>query len=255
LDDQDAFLLGPDLPDHGGGNPHPSVSQQQMGNRRAGGDDQQRTRGDQGQGVKLQRTAESKGFRQDRDFLLPYAQPYSPSLGDLRQAGKQATFGRVVHCVDLAGPYGKARIMNHTDAGVEEPSLGPPDGGAAHFLLQRHALCPRENCGAFYGYTPRQDYEVTGSLAFFSNKLRSFRLPQHLAHYDGTLQSGGDFRVASAQGNAERPASVEYIQENLLRQLQSGAAFRQEQRCQEPTRPSAERGDVVGVDIDGVPAD
>ena len=94
-----------------------------------------------------------------------------------------------------------------------------------------------------------------GCWLSFRIKLRFFRLPQHLAHYDGTLQSGGDFRVASAQGNAERPASVEDIQENLLRQLPSGAAFRQEQRCQEPTRPGAERGDVVGVDIDGVPAD
>ena len=237
-------FLGPDLPDHGGGNPLPSVSPQQMGNRRGGGDDQQRTRGDKGQGIKSQRTAEGKGFRQDRDFLLPYAQPYSPSLGDLRQAGKQPTFGRVVHRVDLSGPYGKARVMNHTDAGVEEPSLGPADGGAAHFFLQLHAFCPRENCGAFYGYTPRQDDEVAGLLAFFSNQLRFFRLPQHLAHYDGTLQSRGDFRVASAQGNAERPASVEDIQENLLRQLRewyglpaaaalpgTNAAWRRAWRC------------------------
>ena len=145
--------------------------------------------------------------------------------------------------------------MNHTDAGVQEPSLGPADGGTAHFFLQLRAFCPRQNCGAFYGYTPRQDYEVAGLLALFSNKLRFFRLPQHLAHDDGTLQSGGDFRVASAQGNAERPAGVEYIQENLLRQLRSGTAFRQQQRCQEPTRLCAQRGDVVGVDMDGVPAD
>ena len=87
------------------------------------------------EGIKSQRTAEGQGFRQDRDFFLPYAQPYSPSRGDLRQAGKQPTFGRVVHGVDLRGPYGKARVTNHTDAGVQEPSLGAADRSAAHFLL------------------------------------------------------------------------------------------------------------------------
>ena len=92
-------------------------------------------------------------------------------------------------------------------------------------------------------------------LALFSNQLRFFRLPQHLAHDDGALQSGGDFRVASAQGNAQRPAGVEDIQENPPRQLRRGAAFRQQQGCQEPARRCAERGDVVGVDMDGVPAD
>ena len=58
------------------------------------------------------------------------------------------------------------------------------------FFLQLRAFCPRQNCGAFYGDTPRQDDEIAGLLALFSNQLRFFRLPQHLAHDDGTPQSG-----------------------------------------------------------------
>ena len=101
LDDQQTFLFGEDLPDHGSRNPLPSVSPQQAWNGIWGGDHEQRAGGDQGQGIKGQRPAEGQRFRQDRNFILPHAQSYSTRRSNLRQAGEQAAFGRIVHGVDI----------------------------------------------------------------------------------------------------------------------------------------------------------
>jgi hypothetical protein len=36
--------------------------------------------------------------------------------------------------MDSSGPYGKAGILEHTDPGIQKPSLGSANGGMADFL-------------------------------------------------------------------------------------------------------------------------
>jgi hypothetical protein len=78
---------------------------------------------------------------------------------------------------------------------------------------------------------------------------------QHLPDYNRAVESVGNLGMPAAQDDTQFPAGSRKLGEDLLHLGRPRLTFGQKEGRQEPPGDSSRGGNVVGVDVDRVPAD
>ena len=188
-----------------------------------------------------------------------HLQPDAGRRGQLAQAGGQAALGGVVHGVD-PGRAGQASrgSAHHADAGIVEEARGS---------ARRR---PRRSPAAARSSPRSRAMSAVPSMAMPPVSSSASPAPgaggrdqvvlRHLAQHLPAPRWAGPARGVTSVCPPTRPtpssaqASCSW-REDVLHQLRGGGALGQQQGGQEPARRRADGGEVVGVDVDGVPAD
>jgi len=139
--------------------------------------------------------------------------------------GRAEKAARALH--DLGGHAAAERLV---------PALARDDRRA----LERHAL--------------RQKHGVADQRAARRHEPVLVDLAQHRADDDGARQPGRDFRVPAHERDADNRARLRHLGEELFHLRLVAPALGQEHRRHEPARLGAAHGEVVGVDVQRVPA-
>src|SRR3990172_1907887 len=147
------------------------------------------------------------------------------------------------------------RILYYADARPEDVAAGRLQRRLRHAQPpQPLAGLPRQNRRPLDGDPLGQDERVTLAGAGGLHQRLALHFAQHRADDDRPVEAEGDLRVAADELHAQRRAGVDELAEDLRGELLR-SALGQDHGGHEPGRARAHAGDVVRVDVDGVPAD
>ena len=160
-----------------------------------------------------------------------------------------------MHGADAAAGCGEPGVAHHTDARVEEQPAGAAEERVTELAAEHAGFLARQDGRALDRHALRQNHQVARLLALLEDESRFFDFAEHLAHQDRPVETRGDFRVAAAERHAQCAAGAERVAEDVAYKGGPRPALREQERRQKPARARTECGDIVGVDVDGVPAE
>ena len=188
-------------------------------------------------------------------LLSSMARPIPEAWATSRRAGSQAAFGGVMEGMDVGDGAGDTGRFEDADTGVEqvvlsqfEGSRGQAGGG------QLGGAFAGQDGGSLDGNAAGDDDAVAVAGAAGGNQAVPLHFAEHGAHDDGAVDAVGDFAVAADEGHADGGTRIKYLVVYRFG-LGFGEAIGEQDGSQEPLGYTAGTRQVVGVDLNGVPAD
>jgi len=175
-------------------------------------------------------------------------------FGQLPQSRRQAAFGRVVHGGDAAGLCRGQCLRDDADPGMVQVVPGARQGRRVDLSQPRGELPGQETASLDRDAFGEKEHISRASAARGDQSIAG-HLAEHRPRQDRAIESGRDLSVPADQLGADLPAGLLDLGEDRLNHCGPAVLLGEQRATQEPARLRARRGDVVGVDVDGVPAD
>ncbi len=159
-----------------------------------------------------------------------------------------------MHSVDLAGADGDGGISDDADSWMAEEATAP---------VQERGV----ECGEPVVFLPGDDGRTLDGDALGENQFVAWARPigphqvacrdvaQHESHNHRPVEPVRNLRMPPDQGDVETVTGGGNLVEDVVDEFAARALLRQEEGGQEPPGYSAGAGNVVGVDVNGIPPD
>ena len=217
---------------------------------------QQGAGADQPQRVNVQSRADGGAFRQRRSAFGFQDRAQVGRRRHFAQGGDQAAFGDVVEAVDVVNSVaeGAGGIDDADAGGVQVGGGAGDDGGVNAGGAQLGGAFGGQNGRSFNGDAGGQDDAVAiPGAAGIDDPAGPRRFAQHCAGDDRLRYRSRHLGMAANDGDVQIPAGAGQIGEQAPGVI-GRKGDRQQRRRQKPAGDAAAGGNVIGVDLDGVPA-
>ena len=191
--------------------------------------------------IEAERLAELPALGEHGDALAVDAQADAGGTGELVQRGRDSALGRIVHGVHAGQLARQLGLGTHADAWRAQKALGAPDDGRRHAARTQLGLfLARDDGRALQRHALGQHDRVADARAARRHQLVLGDLAEHRARHDRTIETVRHLGVTADERDLELVARLgELAEERAHAGLVRGARY----------------DDVVGVDVQRVPAE